>query len=161
MPHTIFINGEFLEKLCISSWACISGDSVSRRSTGWRYTVTHIGRPPTSVRCAPCSCPRDARCACTLSCIEIPKPTNAQPVAKHFVVQRTWKWVKLKKWPLVCDVLPIAASFVTIHVTGTWAHSLAGNCCLMPYVLRDMGGEPLVINLLLVLSNVDDKLCMR
>ena len=97
MPFTIFINGQFLEKLCIGNWACIFDDSVSRQSTGWRFTVTHIGRPPTSVQCALCSCPQGAHCACILLCIEIPKPTNVQLVAKRFVVRRIWKWVKLKK----------------------------------------------------------------
>lgn len=154
MPVTILINGQFLKKLCIGNWACIFDDSVSRQSTGWRFTVTHIGRPPISVQCALCSCPQGAHCACILLCIETPKPTNVQLVAKRFVVRRIWKWVNLKKkWPTVCDVLPIATCFVTMCVTDTRAHS----CCVVPCVCPDPGEEPLVVNLRLVLYNVKKK----
>ena len=58
----------------------------------------------------------------------------------------------------MCDVLPIATCFVTIYVTDTRAHSVAGNRCVMPCVRPDPGEEPLVVNFGLVLSNVDDKL---
>jgi hypothetical protein len=119
MPLIIFINGQFLEKLCIGNWACVFDDSVSGQSTGWRYTVTHIGRPPTNVRCALCSCPQGAHCACILLCIEIPKPTNVQLVAKHFVVRRIWRWVKLKKKNASC-VWCFAHCYLLCDHVGYW-----------------------------------------
>lgn len=132
MPLIIFINGQFLEKLCIGNWACVSDDSVSRQSTGWRFTVTHIGRPPTSAQCALCSCPQGAHCACILLCIEIPKPTNVQPVAKHFVVRRIWKWVKLKEKDqlcvMSCPFLPALWPCMLLILEPTILQAVAMSC---------------------------------
>lgn len=134
MPFTIFINGQFLEKLCIGNWACIFDDSVSRQSTGWRFTVTHIGRPPTSVQCALCSCPQGAHCACILLCIEIPKPTNVQLVAKRFVVRRIWKWVKLKKKKcaqlcvMSCPLPPALWPYMLLILEPTFLQAIAVSC---------------------------------